>query len=145
MKNEDRTPIIGDVYMLKFDGSDSEQTGWRPALIFQNNVGNLYSPNVIVLPLTSRVKKSGQPTHVLIPSEGTGLARDSMVLCENPVSVSKNRLGKYLTTLPDIYLSKIAEAHILATSAISFVDPSMIHTLREKAVRLNAAVSHRHT
>lgn len=140
MKNENRTPKFGDVYMLKFDGIGSEQTGWRPALIFQNNVGNFYSPNVIVLPLTSKIKKSTQPTHVFIPSDGTGLARDSMVLCENPVSVSKSKLGRYLTTLPDIYLSQIAEAHILATAAISFVDPSAIPVLRERAVKLNEAL-----
>ena len=138
MNNEARTPKIGDVYMVKFDGAGSEQTGWRPELVFQNNVGNTYSPNVIVLPLTSKLKKSGQPTHVIIPSEGTGLARDSMVLCENPVSMSKEKLGKYLTTLPDEYMSKIAEAHILATAAISFINPAVIFALWEKASKLNA-------
>lgn len=139
MKNEDRTPKIGEVYMMKFEGAGSEQAGWRPALVFQNNVGNTYSPNVIMLPLTSKLKKSNQPTHVVVPAEGTGLARDSMVLCENPVSVSKDKLGKYLTTLPDEYMSKIAEAHILATSAIAFINPAVILALWERASKLNSA------
>lgn len=139
MKNEDRIPKIGEVYMMKFEGTGSEQTGWRPALVFQNNVGNIYSPNVIVLPLTSKLKKSNQPTHVVVPSDGTGLARDSMVLCENPISVSKDRLGKYLTTLPDEYMSKIAEAHILATSAIAFINPAIVLALWERASKLNSA------
>jgi mRNA interferase MazF len=139
MMNESRVPKIGDVYLLKFEGSGSEQAGWRPALIFQNNVGNVYSPNVIVLPLTSKIKKSNLPTHVVLPAEETGLARDSMVLCENPVSVSKDRLGRYLTTIPDMYMSQIAAAHILATSAISFINPTVILTLREKAIKLNTA------
>lgn len=139
MKNEDRTPKIGEVYMMRFDGTGSEQSGWRPALVFQNNIGNAYSPNVILLPLTSKLKKSNQPTHVVVPAEGTGLARDSMVLCENPVSVSKDKLGRYLTTLPDEYMSKIAEAHILATSAIAFINPAVILTLRDKAAKMNAA------
>ena len=138
MKSEDRVPRIGDVYMMRFDGLGSEQTGWRPALVFQNNVGNTYSPNVIVLPLTSKIKKTGQPTHVIVPADGTGLSRDSMVLCENPVSVSKDRLGKYLTTIPDEYMSKIAEAHILATSAIAFINPAVILALWEKALKLNS-------
>lgn len=137
MKNEDRIPKIGEVYMMRFDGTGSEQSGWRPALVFQNNVGNVYSPNVILLPLTSKLKKSNQPTHVMVPAEGTGLARDSMVLCENPVSVSKDRLGKYLTTLPDEYMSRIAEAHLLATSAIAFINPAVILALRERAARMN--------
>lgn len=136
---DDRVPKIGDVYMLRFDGTGSEQSGWRPALVFQNNVGNTYSPNVIVLPLTSKIKKIGQPTHVFIPAEGTGLARDSMVLCENPDSVSKDRLGRYLTTLPNEYMSQIAEAHLLATSAIAFINPAVILALREKAAKLNTA------
>ena len=141
-KNDSRTPKIGDVFMVRFNGAGSEQVGWRPALVFQNNVGNAYSPNVIVLPLTSKLKKTSQPTHVVIPAEGTGLARDSMVLCENPESVSKERLGKYLTTLPDKYMAKIAEAHLLATSAISFINPTVILALWERAAKLNGFPLH---
>lgn len=137
MKNEERTPKIGEVYMMRFEGTGSEQSGWRPALVFQNNIGNTYSPNVILLPLTSKLKKSNQPTHVVVPAEGTGLAKDSMVLCENPVSVSKDKLGRYLTTLPDEYMSRIAEAHLLATSAIVFINPAVILALRERAAKLN--------
>ncbi len=139
MNNEDRVPKIGEVYMMKFEGTGSEQSGWRPALVFQNNVGNIYSPNVIVLPLTSKLKKANQPTHVVVSANGTGLARDSMVLCENPVSVAKDKLGRYLTTLPDEYMSKIAEAHILATSAIAFINPAVINALWEKAAKLNSS------
>lgn len=137
MKNEERAPKIGEVYMMRFEGTGNEQSGWRPALVFQNNIGNTYSPNVILLPLTSKLKKSNQPTHVVVPAEGTGLARDSMVLCENPVSVSKDKLGRYLTTLPDEYMSRIAEAHLLATSAIAFINPAVILALRERAAKLN--------
>lgn len=137
MKNEERAPKIGEVYMMRFEGTGNEQSGWRPALVFQNNIGNTYSPNVILLPLTSKLKKSNQPTHVVVPAEGTGLARDSMVLCENPVSVSKDKLGRYLTTLPDEYMSRIAEAHLLATSAIAFINPAVILAIRERAAKLN--------
>lgn len=54
----ERTPQIGEVYLMKFSGSGSEQVGWRPGLVFQNNVGNSFSPNIIALPLTSSIKKS---------------------------------------------------------------------------------------
>lgn len=138
IKDTERTPKIGEVYMMKFEGTGSEQDGWRPALIFQNNMGNIYSPNVILLPLTSKIKKSNQPTHVIVPAKGTGLTKDSMVLCENPVSISKDKLGKYLTTLPDEYMSRVAEAHILATSAIAFIDPPAIISLCERASKLNS-------
>lgn len=133
-----KNPEIGEIYLMHFDGVGSEQNGWRPGLVFQNNVGNEHSPNVIVLPLTSSMKKLGQPTHVFLPKDETGLARDSIVLCENPQRMSKDRLGSFILRLTDEYMAKIAEANILATSAISFLDPSCLMTLWEKANKLNS-------
>lgn len=98
MRREHEQIRIGDVFMMKFGGSGSEQTGWRPGLVFQNNKGNGHSPNIIALPLTSSIKKMSQPTHVLIPRTA-GLKLDSVVLCENPERMSKERIGKYITTL----------------------------------------------
>lgn len=126
--------------MVRFDGVDSEQRGIRPALIFQNNIGNIYSPNVMVLPMTSVRKKTSQPTHVVLPAKETGLMRDSMVLCENPCCVSKEKLGQYLTSIPEPYMSKVAEASILASSAISCINPDMLASIWNKAAKLNAAV-----
>lgn len=112
------TPLIGEVYLMQFAGSGSEQGGWRPGLVFQNNTGNAHSPNIIALPLTSSIKKTAQPTHVVVLASDSGLARDSMVLCENPERMSKCRIGKYLTTLPDKYMREIAIANLIATSAL---------------------------
>ena len=136
--NAERQPQIGDIYLMHFGGSGNEQRGWRPGLVFQNNLGNLHSPNIIALPLTSSIKKSNQPTHVVIPAEGTGLAKDSMVLCENPERMSKDRLGNYLTTIPAQYMSKVAIANLLASSAISFIDPDVLRSVWQKALALNA-------
>lgn len=136
--NAERQPQIGDIYLMHFGGSGNEQRGWRPGLVFQNNLGNLHSPNIIALPLTSSIKKSNQPTHVVIPAEGTGLAKDSMVLCENPERMSKDRLGNYLTTIPAQYMSKVAIANLLASSAISFIDPDVLLSVWQKALALNA-------
>lgn len=135
-----KQPRIGDVFLMKFSGTASEQHGWRPGLVFQNNVGNMHSPNIIALPLTTAIKKLSQPTHVLIPSEGTGLKRNSMVLCENPERMSKECIGKYITTIPREYMAKIAEANLLATSAISFINPDTLFTLWQRASSLNATV-----
>ena len=136
-KIESRCPQIGDIYLTKFEGTGSEQTGWRPGVVFQNNTGNIYSPNVVVLPLTSQIKKSSQPTHVILPASETGLRLDSMVLCENPKCISKEKLGKYILTLSDEYVSMIAAANILASSAIAFLDQDDLLLLRNKAASLN--------
>lgn len=131
-------PQIGDIYLMHFGGSGNEQKGWRPGLVFQNNLGNQHSPNIIALPLTSSIKKSNLPTHVFVPSNGTGLIKDSMVLCENPERMSKEKLGNYLTTLPSEYMSKVAVANLLASSAISFIDPDVLLSVWQKALMLNA-------
>lgn len=130
-------PEIGDIYLMNFGGSSSEQRGLRPGLVFQNNLGNRYSPNIIALPLTSSIKKVNQPTHVYIPSS-VGLMRDSIVLCENPERMSKDKLGTYLLTLPEKYMSEIAIASLLATSVISFIDLNSLISTWQKAASLNA-------
>lgn len=141
LHNEERHPQIGDVYLMNFGGQGNEQKGWRPGLVFQNNLGNQHSPNIIALPLTTSLKKANQPTHVVIPADGTGLVRDSMVLCENPERMSKDRLGNYLTTIPKEYMAKIAVANLLATSAISFIEPDLLLTVWQKSLTLNAAIA----
>lgn len=134
----DRKIRIGDVYLMKFGGQGNEQKGWRPGIVFQNNLGNEFSPNIIALPLTTSLKKANLPTHVFIPAEGTGLMRDSMVLCENPERMSKERLGAYLTTIPKSYLAKIAIANLLATSAIAFVEPDNLLAAWQQSLKYNA-------
>lgn len=133
-----RSPRIGEIYLMQFGGEGSEQSGLRPGLVFQNNTGNTYSPNIIALPITSSLKKSGQPTHVLLRADDTGLKRDSMVLCENPERLSKYKIGKYITKLSDNYMRQIAEASLLATSAISFLDVDLLHSIWKRAMDLNS-------
>lgn len=140
-QDEIRIPQIGDIYLMRFSGNGNEQKGWRPGLVFQNNLGNQHSPNIIALPLTSSIKKSNQPTHVILPADETGLIKDSMVLCENPERMSKERLGNYLTTIPKEYMSQIAIANLLATSAISFLDPEILMSIWQHATVLNAAIA----
>ena len=129
---------IGDIYMVFFDGDGSEQRGYRPGLIIQNNVGNKYSPNIIVLPITSVIKKRSQPTHVVVYADNSGLERDSVVLCENPKCLSKDKLSRYVTTLTDQYMEKVAEAYILSTSIISFLPMNNMQSVWERANALNS-------
>lgn len=135
--NNTKNPKIGDIYLVYFDGSGNEQKGFRPGLVFQNNVGNEHSPNLIVLPLTSALKKTNQPTHVFIPKE-VGLRKDSMVLCENPKCMSKYKLGEYITTLQEEYMAQVAVGNILSSSAIAFIDPDLLMSVWQKALALNA-------
>ena len=67
----DLSPVVG-----------SEQGGVRPVLIVQNDVGNRFSPTVIAAAITSQRAKANLPTHIMLHSEDTGLAKDSVVLLE---------------------------------------------------------------
>lgn len=123
---------------MYFDGSGSEQRGWRPGVVFQNNTGNRFSPNIIALPLTSCIKKRNQPTHVFLDSRNTGLRRDSLVLCENPERMSKEKIGDYITTLSGEYMEQIATAGLLASSVISFLTEKKLMEIWRLANSLNS-------
>ncbi len=141
MENRDekkREMRIGEVYLMRFEGIGSEQNGVRPGVVFQNNIGNAHSPNIVALPLTSAVKKVGQPTHVLVRACDSGLLKDSVVLCENPECMSKERVMGYLTTLPDAYMRKVAEASVLASCAIAYLDLEMLVAVWKKAAAMAA-------
>lgn len=116
------TPLIGEVYLIKFEGCGNVQNGWRPGLIIQNNIGNECSPNVIAVPLTSALKNTHQPTHVLVNANDSGLKKDSMILCENPETISKELVGRKLTTLSDELMARVARAIMLSIPIISFLN-----------------------
>ena len=81
----------------------SEQGGIRPVIVIQNDTGNKYSPTIIVLPITSEIKKINIPTHcVLRKSEENGLAMDSMVLAEQIRVIDKSRLLEKLGYIENV-------------------------------------------
>ena len=89
----------GDIFyaVLNEDVVGSEQTGIRPVVILQNNVGNLYSPTVIIAPITSKVKvKSKLPTHIFIDEKSNGLPKDSLILLEQIRVIDKSRIRNYI-------------------------------------------------
>ena len=63
----------GDIYMANLNPfRGSEQGGTRPVVVLQNDDGNFHCPTLIIAPLSSKIKKLGQPTHVLL-RRGRGL------------------------------------------------------------------------
>lgn len=95
----------GELYDLAIDDAiGSEQQGFRPALILQNNQGNKHSKTVIVAMLTSQ-EKSEQPTHVEL--EGFGLDKPSTVLLEQIRTVDKRRFGAYIGKVNQVKMAEI--------------------------------------
>lgn len=100
----------GDLFLADLGKTiGSEQGGKRPVLILQNNRGNLFSPTVIVAPLTSRPKKIDLPTHVWI-SKRFGLVSDSIALLEQVKTIDKDRLIEFLGFVDESTMRSIEKA-----------------------------------
>ena len=76
----------------------------------------------MLIPLTTAIKKEKMPTHVVIRCKESGLPKDSVALCENPISFPKEELGEFITKLPQNIMKDLAVANSLASSAISFLN-----------------------
>jgi len=98
----------GDVFYADLPVSeDSVQGGRRPVVVLSNDIGNAVSPVFICVPMTTKIKRS-LPTHVKI-NKGEQLL-DSTVLCEQILTVGKERLGKHMMHLPDSTMRSIENA-----------------------------------
>lgn len=94
----DLSPVIG-----------SEQGGTRPVLIIQNNIGNKFSPTIIVAPITTKNENDHQPTHVDI-GKMPELTRHSVVLLEQIRTIDKQRLGKKIAEVSDQLMKQVEHA-----------------------------------
>ena len=101
----------GDLYFADLSPvTGSEQGGIRPVLVVQNDVGNKFSPTIIVAAITSRRNKADLPTHVEIEAEGNGLSKNSGVLLEQLRTIDKRRLRERIGTIDKTRLPEVDEA-----------------------------------
>lgn len=101
----------GDIYLADLSPVvGSEQGGQRPVLIVQNDIGNKYSPTVIVVAITSKISKAKLPAHVEIKADGHGLNKDSVILGEQVRTIDKKRLIQLIGSLEKEIMNKVNEA-----------------------------------
>lgn len=113
---------IGDVIWVKLHSEGEHiQSGVRPAVIIQNNIGNYFSPTIQVVPLTSKRSKSKLPTHVNIPATVAGLSKDSIAQCEGARPVSKSDILGFIGVMPNSYMEMISKAIIVSTPLIQYL------------------------
>ena len=94
----DLSPVVG-----------SEQGGVRPVLVVQNDVGNKYSPTVIIAAITSQMNKVKLPTHVEVSAE-FGLPKNSVVLLEQIRTIDKKRLREKVGFTDEFFMKRVNEA-----------------------------------
>jgi len=100
----------GDIFLVDLEPvRGSEQGKKRPALVIQNNIGNKYSPIVIVAAITRRDHAS-YPIDVEIKSPEGGIKQDSVVMLNQIRSVDKSRLVEYWGSLSAPTMAQVDEA-----------------------------------
>lgn len=98
----------GDIFFASLgDTVGCEQSGVRPVVVIQNNVGNRFSPTIIVAAITSSIKKANLPVHLELSMEDSKLPSKSVVLLEQIRTIDKRRLVSKVSTLDQQILNKI--------------------------------------
>jgi len=105
----DLSPVIG-----------SEQGGVRPVLVIQNDIGNKYSPTVIVAAITSQINKAKMPTHIEINGEEYGLTKDSVILMEQIRTIDKKRLKEKTGHIDEKLLFNVSHALKISVGLCDF-------------------------
>lgn len=111
----------GDVYFADLSPVvGSEQGGVRPVLIIQNDIGNRFSPTVIVAAITAQIQKAKLPTHVEIDAKKYNIERDSVILLEQIRTIDKQRLTDKITNLDETMMSRVDEALKISLGLVEF-------------------------
>ncbi len=112
---KDKKILRGDMFYANLGrGIGSEQKGYRPVLVIQNDVGNKFSSTIIVATITSRVEiKAKLPTHYFINTED-GLQAPSVILLEQIRTIDKKRLDSYIGHLSQNNIDGVNEALLIS-------------------------------
>ena len=115
--------LRGEIFLTDLDPViGCEQGGKRPALIIQNNSGNIHSPNTIVIPFTTNIKRADIPTHVVL-DERDGLNQPSMLMAEQPRIIDKSRLLLYLGRVPEKVMKTVVRDALLISLGLAETIP----------------------
>jgi len=105
----------GEIYYADLSPAvGSEQGGIRPVLIVQNNIGNRYSPTVIVAAITTQINKAKLPTHIEVKAPDYGLAKDSVILLEQIRTIDKKRLQQRLGRMDEDAMTEVNQALMIS-------------------------------
>lgn len=89
----------------------SEQAGERFVVVISNNVGNKFSPTLIVVSMTSQIKNMHLPTHIRIkPDKYKFLSKDTMILAEQIRTLDKLKVKTVVSSLSESDLNKLNRA-----------------------------------
>ena len=106
-----RTYYRGELYYADLGiGVGSEQNGYRPVVVIQNDVGNKHSPTVICAAITSKMNKAKLPTHIELSASEYDMDKDSVILLEQLRTIDKKRLKDKICHLDGEIMNKVNRA-----------------------------------
>lgn len=123
-KAQRRVVKRGEVYHCKLGvGIGSEKNKERPCVILQGDSANAKSPNTIVAPITH----SASTLPIVVPitdkrDDNGNIILDGHVLLGNIITISKARLGDYITDLDNEEMEKVDKAAVTSLDLISHYD-----------------------
>lgn len=130
----------GNIYFIQSSYTEQgvEQRGDRPAVIVSNDIGNEHSECVEIVYMTTQ-PKAELPTHVLIRSA----LKPSTLLCEQIITVSKDRVGTWIGTLTELEIQQMDTA-LAISIGLDFAAPIMLREPTKEEVEQRAKETLKH-
>lgn len=105
----------GDIVLMSAPFATGTGSKIRPLLVIQNDTNNARMANTIVAFITTNLTRVSEPTQVLIEvgtteGIGAGLTRDSVVSCENLLTVVQADILRTIGLLPDKLMDQVNDA-----------------------------------
>jgi len=102
-------PKRSEIWLVNWNPSrGSEQAGIRPALIIQNDIGNVNAATTIVAAISSSIKL--YPMNVKVETHESDLKKISIVKTSQILTVSKLRLEKKIGKLSNEKMNQVNQA-----------------------------------
>jgi mRNA interferase MazF len=107
----DRLIKQGDVYWAELPIPRGSEPGYdRPVLVIQQTSINASElKTVLCVPLTTNTRLAAAPGNVLLSARQTGLPKVSVANVSQVITLDKQFLHTYVTTLPDSQLNTVLD------------------------------------
>ena len=108
----------GDIVLAWFPHSDLVTMKRRPALVVQADNLNTGIAQVVLVLITTNLKRLGHPSRVFVPRSwptgvASGLVADSVIMTDNIATVIEKAIDSVIGKLPDMAAVGAALRHTL--------------------------------
>ena len=122
----------GDIYLADLGAHTGHiQGGARPVVVIQNDYGNRFSSTLIVVPLTTEIKKANMPTHYVLRHQH-GLDKPCMTLAEQIQTIRKSQIIRFCGHVRAIHMSGI---DLCLRESIGLPPQRIIHVIPDNSKR----------